>query len=181
MKTRRVFVILSILFLVSAVMFTARPVSAATSFHFSVDMEATYTYSAGDPGNPCDFPIAEHIYGILRGTVWVDDSGNMIKEIDQWGNVHDDLSANGKTVTIKVSAAIYTWEYFPDKIILLEKYPGTNTLVTIPHYGVIYGGAGQVLYTYTFDTSWNSISVTREQIGGYVKTDWAPVCAYLAP
>ncbi len=184
MKTQHVFRILSVLLMVFMTLATARPAYADTLVKEVYPMDYSFDWIVGDPVNPspCDFDIHVHTDYVLRVNYWLDEYNRPTTEIDVYANFKSDWSANGKTVDIRgAGPALHSVEYYTDKIILTVKVVGAYDLVTVPGYGIIRGGGGQIFNTLTFTPDWEFISWSPNKYVGNFNWDWGPICTYLRP
>jgi hypothetical protein len=182
MKTLHVFRILSVLLMVFGSLAAATPANADSHVHDDYILDINSTWLADDPENPCGFDIQFREYGVVRLNVWFDEDGRVTHEVDIYGNVKEDLSANGKTVNIQVQGPVHFFiEYPPNEILLRAKQVGTAAIATVPHYGKIRGGGGQILETVIFTLDGEMISYSLDKWVGNFSGDWGPICAYLGP
>lgn len=179
MKTQRIFSILSVLLLLFVSIFFAHPANAGNSRHYSRDTESYWTWYAAD--NLCGLDLQVHDHGTVRWNLWFNDSGQVVRETDVWGNMKRDVSYNGKTVTLKYGTGHFTFEYYPNEytIILHDKDTGPWEAATVPGYGRIWGITGQTNYTFTYDSDWNLINSTIDTQVGNIIVDYGPICDYM--
>jgi hypothetical protein len=125
-----------------------------------------------------------HDYGTLRIHLWFDENDQLIREIDIYGDVKRDVSANGITLKEENSGPVFTYDiqYLEDRVVATVKATGAQYIINIPGHGRVYGGGGQEIYTFTWSPDWEDlISVTTEKEVGNLTWDWDIICEYFAP
>jgi hypothetical protein len=183
MKAQHVFRCLSVLLMIFVTLAAASPVSADTHIQNVTDMEGHSVMVVNDPvdPSPCSFDIDVYQHGNLRDNIWINENGQVTKEILIYGNVKKEWSAHGKTVDVQAQGPIkYHYQYGPEENKIIVKVTGASEVITIPGHGKIYGGGGQINLTYTFQAgSWNLISITVDRVIGNINLDAGPLCEYL--
>ena len=164
---------------------SATPAHADTHYQYVDEFDLYIDFIVGDPDNPspCDFNIAHHVYGNIRYNYWIDEYGQTTREIEISGNLKADFSANGKTLNVQIQGPThYLYEYYPEYTVVTAKSTGTIRFMTVPHQGIIFGGAGQTIETLTFTPDFVSLIDYRldKYVGNY-NFDWGPFCEYLGP
>jgi hypothetical protein len=182
MKTLYVDHILPVLLMISMTLAIASPAFANAPVKNVYVIDNSYTCNGGETDNcwnPCNFAIQMHDYGTFRVNVWSDENGT--HEIDIFGNLKRDWSANNKTINIQEQGPIFnSFEYYPDKIVYHSKMAGADVIVTVPHYGRISGGGGLMLETLIGTPDWSEIIYyNMDKLAGNLINDWSPVCTYL--
>jgi hypothetical protein len=182
MKTRTVFRILSVLLMVFVTLAVASPAFANGPVQNVYVIDDSYTCNGGETincRNPCDFDIQMHDYGTFRVNIWSNENGT--HEIDIFGNLKADWSANNKTINIQEQGPIFdSYEYYPNETIYHSKTVGATVIVTVPHYGRIFGGGGLMLETVIATPDWSTIIYyNMDKLVGNLINDWSPVCTYL--
>lgn len=128
--------------------------------------------------NVCSFPIIEHQFGTIKYTEWFDANGQLLREFDTWGEVHETWSANGKTVSLSVSGPIFiTYVSETESIVTFR---GTSNILTLPGAGVVYGNAGIRVVKFIFDSSGNLVDFEVLKQNGLSREDWQAICKYLS-
>ncbi len=185
MKVRHLVNLISVLLLVFVTLAAASPAFANAPVHEVFEIDYSYTCPANEYmncWNPCNFDIQMHDYGTWRANVWTDEIGT--HEVDIVGAMKRDWSANNKTVNIQGQGPVfYTYEYYPDRTEVYSKFAGANVIVSVPHYGRIWGGGGLEIETYSVTPDWSELIYYNldKMVGNLIEGDWGPVCAYLGP
>ena len=180
MKTIHAFRILLVLVMVILPMMAATPAYAGGLTHHQmvIDMgEEDIPW----PGAPCGgINILIDVEGYLRVNYWTDENELWIKELDIYGTVKHTATANGKTVNILVQGPVhYEYTYTPDTVVMLSKGTGTTSMITAPGYGKIWGGAVNMVETYTFDANnWDLLDYSLDRLVGNLDKDFTELCAY---
>lgn len=179
MKTQPVFRILSVLVLVCVTFAFTNPVSANSIEKEEIVIDRIDLYGPGLAMDPCGFAVQAHLYGVERLRYFLNQDGQYIHIIDIVGNVHVDLTSNGKTVNVQGHGPVlFDDAYYADKFVLTVKGVGTTNLVTIPKEGVIMGGGGQIVREITFTADGKTIQILKWV--GNLNLDWGPLCNYFA-
>ena len=176
MKTQLVFRILSAILMVFVTLAVASPAFADTLVRTVIVEEKTTVWSGDD--NPCGFDLAFHDYGKLQVNWWLDENGVTTHSIVIYGNRKEEVTANGKSANVQFQGPVLT-TYIENGVI--NKTVGANSIITVPGYGKIFGGAGQILETILVDPVTGEVSYTLDRQVGNIAFDFGPLCEYLGP
>jgi hypothetical protein len=179
MKRLHILRILSVLLLVAMSLSAASPAYADTHYQIVIPTDDSWTWNATDEDNPCGFDIGLHEYGNYRMNYWLDEDGQLTRELDIFGNMKLELSAHGKTLKLLYQGPAH-WFYYENTVIL--KVTGTNASLTVPGYGKVDGSAGLLIITFDIDPETGElINGVEEKWVGSIDfiSDPNPVCAYL--
>ena len=176
MKTQFVFRILSAILMVFVTLAVASPAFADTIVKTVIVEEKTTVWPAAE--NPCGFDLTILDYGKLRVNYWLDENGVKTHSITIFGNRKEDVTANGKSANVQFQGPMQT-TYIENGVI--NKIVGANSIITVPGYGKIFGGAGQILETILVDPVTGEVSYTLDRQVGNIAFDFGPLCDYLGP
>ena len=180
MKRLHVLRILSVLLLVVMTLSAASPAYADTHYQTVSYEDNSWVLEASDvENNPCGFDVGIHEYGTFRVNYWLDEDGQLTRELDIFGNMKLVLSAHGKTLKLLYQGPAH-WSYSENKVIL--KVTGTNAVYTVPGYGKVDGPAGLWIASWDIDPEtgeWINFEVEK-WVGSidYVSKP-NPICEYL--
>ena len=157
------------------------PAFADTPVHGSAPIDDTEIWLATAEDNPCGFDIVIHVYGTFRFNSWLDENGQTTREIDIYGNLKQTYSAHGKSVNVQMQGPIH-YEAISENHIILT-WLGTNPIITVPGYGKVVGGAGQIVEEIILDPDTGEVisDVFLKLVGSFNYDDSSAVCEYLSP
>jgi hypothetical protein len=124
--------------------------------------------------NQCPFPIEDHLSGTMVIKEFVDKDGIGRGMHYSFPNYKETWSANGKTVNFELSGPAH-FEAVADHTQFLVKTVGTSMFATLPHYGRVWGSAGNV--TVLFDAVFNILEY--KSVGTGTVQNWDAICDYL--
>jgi hypothetical protein len=179
MKGLFVLRILMIASMLVVLLVAVSPAFADTPGHWVNTVDETSTWLANTEDNPCDFDIVVHEYGTFRGNYWIDDNGQLTRAMDIYAGLKQTLSAHGKTVNMQIQGPIH-YDVISENHFIMTSV-GTNSLITVPGYGKIFGGAGQIVEEIKFDpTTGEVLDVILSQVGNINFDNFSAVCKYLS-
>jgi hypothetical protein len=190
MKIIHVFRILLVVIMVILPLVAVTPAFAGglTHHHVVVPLDVIVPWYATAPDNPCGFDIYFHQWGNFRVNYWTDEMGRWVKEIDIYGNLKLIAGAGGNTIDIFVMGPVHLETTFPEEnvAIVVSHTEGPSLMVTIPGIGKIWGGTGNLIETFTYDTNnpdeWILTGYSQDKLTGtWDWEDFSPVCDYLRP
>lgn len=174
MNKQTLFRLLAVFAVILLPFLTASPVQASKPDKI-VNQYIDYSYEID---NSCGFPITAHLYGTITTKFFgYEKESQKNRVMDVWGQMKGYYEANGKILDQQASGPSHFGEtengYFAVNL-------GTQGLITIPGYGVVGGGAGQIIVTFEWDeAAQNYYVIDVEVVGGnFDKTDWGAICAY---
>lgn len=172
----RILIIASILTLL---LVAVPPVYADTPGHFVVPVDETEIWSGID--NTCGYNIVVHTVGNFRGNYWQDENGQLTREMGIFGNLKQTLSAHGKSLNVNMQGPIH-YEYLSENHFIIT-WLGTNPLLTVPGYGKVHGGGGQIVEEITLDPDTGAVisDVFLKWVGNINYDDFSAACEYLSP
>jgi hypothetical protein len=187
MKTLHAFRILLVVVMVILPLVAVTPAYAGVGTHYQdvipIDDSGPW------PVQHCAFLINYHTWGNFRINYWLDQNGQLTKEIDILGNLKQTMTApdTGKTVNVQIQGPTHYEFTYPEENVLVMKVIGTGTfsLMTAPGDGRIGpGGGGKMVETYTFDISdpndWILLKYSLDNVVGNTNPgDWTKFCEYM--
>lgn len=177
MKTRSLVSIFSILLVIIVTLATARPAYADTHYQYTIP-QVTWTWFGAD--NPCGFDIIINHQGYSRVNIWFD--GDFVpKQFYINGAVKTVLEGpKGTMLDLHGAGPVhFTAVKTTDTIIVTERDLGSNNIITLPGYGRILGGGGQIVYTWTYGLDGSFQGWSQDKQVGNIIGDWGVVCTYL--
>ena len=188
-KIIRSITILSIFLTVFVTPAVTKPVLAAkpkTHVQFEVPLSGTVVLTPGDPWDPCDIALTYTARGYLRINQWFDESGEILREMDIYGTVHQSISgSNGNSVNVQLyGPGFYTYDYSGNTVTVYAKSTGAQEKITIPGMGTVFGGAGNSTIAYVYDdtdpTNWIFLYSYIVRPNDYLDfSHWDIICSYL--
>jgi hypothetical protein len=150
--------------------------AGATPPQTEMTRDVVIDVTSGIVSATCGFPVQLHTEGFYQTITFVDDDGNLIRQIGQ-AVFHGSLSANGKSIPSKVAG--------PEMLTLNDDGSVTLTVVGVTHRNVPGAGhvgsnAGRFTVLLTFDENGEVIGEELVEAAGLFDP-LAEICAFLAP